>query len=117
MSDRTMELILGLDPAVQRQAYTLVVMARYAGIPLVIISGRRTPEENRRVGGSPNSYHLSGLAFDVAVQGYTRDQIPYEWWAGLGEWAERNLSLSWGGRFVHAGERDVNHFDARGLYV
>lgn len=31
---------------------------------LTVTSGPRTKEENDRVGGSPTSYHLRGLAFD-----------------------------------------------------
>lgn len=99
----------------------MVLTARQVGVPLVIISGRRTPAENRAAGGADNSYHLRGLAFDVGVYGYTRDQIPPAWWAMLGTWAEANLGLTWGGRFttkVSGGERvamppDVNHFDLR----
>lgn len=35
-------------------------------ISLTITSGYRTPEENRKAGGVPNSAHLKGLAIDVA---------------------------------------------------
>lgn len=31
-----------------------------------ITSGHRTPKKNRSVGGSKNSYHLSGKALDLA---------------------------------------------------
>lgn len=104
---------MSLDPAIFRQAYSLVVAARDAGIPLVIISGRRTTAANLEVGGAPRSLHLQGMAFDVGVWGFSRDQIPYWWWEQLGLWAEQNLGLTWGGRFLHAGRPDVNHFDAR----
>lgn len=37
------------------------------GFPIVITSGFRTPEENERVHGVPNSAHLSGKAADLQV--------------------------------------------------
>jgi hypothetical protein len=115
MNDRTVEIFHGLSPTIQMHAATMLTVARQAGVPLVLISGHRTPEENLRVGGASGSHHLTGMAFDVAVLGYTRDQVPMWWWAMLGAWAEENLGLTWGGRFVHNGARDVNHFDLRNL--
>lgn len=35
------------------------------GAPIIITSGFRSPEVNRRVGGSPNSAHMAGLAADI----------------------------------------------------
>jgi len=117
MIDPTREKLLSLEPRTAQLAFAMVVAARQAGIPLIVISGKRTAEENRAVGGAPSSWHLFGKAFDVAVVGYTRDEIPFWWWEMLGSWAEANLGLSWGGRFVSNGEVDVNHFDVRGMFV
>ena len=120
--DQTETLIRTLNPALQPYAIALVNAARAAGIPLVVISAQRSGLQNASVGGSSGSLHLDqshltgqpgALAFDVAVQGYTRDEVPYEFWQALGQWAERYLGLRWGGRFLHGGEPDVNHFDTR----
>lgn len=113
MIDRTDELLEGLEPWTQERAWWLIYIARRSGIPMHIISARRSYEANRDAGGTNKSLHLDGKAFDVAVVGYRRDDIPSEWWQQVGEWAERNLGLFWGGRFLHAGQPDVNHFDAR----
>jgi uncharacterized protein YcbK (DUF882 family) len=37
----------------------------FAGIPFIINSAYRSPEENKAVGGKPNSSHLKGLAVDI----------------------------------------------------
>ena len=111
MIDRTDELLGTLDPWIQLRAWNLIYAARSSGIPMHIISARRSYEANRDVGGATKSYHLAGDAFDVAVVGYQRDDIPFQWWQQVGEWAERNLELFWGGHF--RGAPDVNHFDAR----
>lgn len=112
-ADRTVELLADLNPTTRVQAIYLVNAARQVGVPLVIISGYRSPEHNRDVGGSERSYHLDGLAFDVGVLGYVRDQVPTWWWEQLGAFAEARLALFWGGRFLHGGVPDLNHFDSR----
>ena len=40
-----------------------------AGRPVIVTSGFRCPEHNRRVGGKPNSLHTRGLAADVRILG------------------------------------------------
>ena len=51
-------------------AYELVMMLERlrakVGKPLRINSGYRCPEHNKAVGGRPDSYHLLGVAADVA---------------------------------------------------
>lgn len=107
MSDATAVYLRSLDSGLRPYAEAMVMSARAVGVPLVIISGRRSVEANREVGGAPTSRHLQGLAFDVAVEGYSRDSIPWWWWQILGEWWE-GLGGRWGGRF---NPPDVNHFD------
>ena len=42
-----------------------------AGIPFSINSGYRTKRHNKRVGGTPNSSHLKGLACDISCTNST----------------------------------------------
>lgn len=51
------------------RGHVLHLMARCPGLRLT--SGRRRPDRNRAVGGSPRSYHLWGRAADFA--GSTED--------------------------------------------
>lgn len=112
MIDRSDELIADLQPETAIRAWWLIYSARRAGIPMFILSGRRSYTTNRDAGGASKSYHLSGRAFDVAVLGHQRDEIAPEWWQEVGEFAEVHLGLTWGGRFRSP---DVNHFDSRGV--
>jgi len=43
--------------------------------PINITSSYRTPECNKRVGGSTDSYHMKGMAADINSRGYTPSQI------------------------------------------
>jgi len=39
-------------------------------------SAFRSEQHNRNIGGSPNSYHLKGMAFDIPIKGrMTREEI------------------------------------------
>ena len=38
------------------------------GKPILVNSGYRSPEHNRKVGGAPRSYHVKGMAADIRPQ-------------------------------------------------
>lgn len=110
MTDDSLFYLQSLDPRLTPHVLELVNAVRRAGYPLVVISGRRSVGGNREVGGAENSLHLYGLAVDLQVLGYTRDQVPVWWWEVLGQWWEARGGR-WGGRFRVP---DVNHFDSGG---
>ncbi len=45
------------------------------GKPIIITSGYRTPEYNKKVGGVKNSYHLHGKAVDIKVNGISPREL------------------------------------------
>lgn len=47
----------------------------YFGEEVIINSGYRTAEWNRKQGGASKSYHLTGQAFDIAISGRTPQEI------------------------------------------
>lgn len=54
----------------------LQLLRERVGKPIIINSGYRTPEHNKRVGGSPTSYHMQGMAVDISIpSGWTVDRI------------------------------------------
>lgn len=54
------------------------------GRPLRIVSGYRSPEHNRRVGGAPNSQHLHGRAADIPLGYATVTQATAAGFTGIG---------------------------------
>lgn len=76
------------------------------GQPITIISGYRSPDYNRKVGGARNSYHTQGKAADIQVRNKTPREV-YETAGrlyancGLGLY-ERGLS-GW----VHIDSREI----------
>ena len=111
--DETLAHLESLDRSFLPFAWHFVAWVRRGGIPLVVISGRRSAARNLEVDGAARSLHLSGRAIDVSIlwPGYghiPRDWIPFDWWQQLaGPWEA--AGLRWGGRFTVP---DVNHFDS-----
>lgn len=56
----------GLDPELVSKLDTA---RKVAGVPFVITSGKRAPEENERAMGVEGSAHISGKAVDLRVPG------------------------------------------------
>ena len=46
------------------------VLRERSGGPVVINSGYRSQQLNRKIGGAPNSNHLTGCAVDIRVTGF-----------------------------------------------
>lgn len=54
----------------------LETLRQELGVPFVITSGYRCDDHNMRVGGAINSYHVQGLACDIACpRGYTVEEF------------------------------------------
>jgi len=51
------------------------IRALFGHHPIQVSSGYRSPKLNRRIGGSSRSAHMSGLAADFTIPGYTVDQV------------------------------------------
>ena len=46
----------------------LEALRERAGTPIIINSGYRSPQLNKKIGGQPNSNHLTGCAVDIRVK-------------------------------------------------
>lgn len=93
MYDPSPEVVNGLEPATRVRAIYLLNAFRAAGIPLMATSGRRTYGEQLKLvwegkSKTVSSKHLTGRAFDVDVAGWSRDALPYNFWAVLWQYAE-----------------------------
>lgn len=106
--DPTPAKLATLDPRLRGPVVALLNFVRSQGVPLIVISGRRSATRNREIGGARRSKHLMGRAVDVQVQGLLREQVPLQYWHWMGSVGEF-YGLRWGGRFRTP---DLNHFDA-----
>ena len=46
--------------------------------PVIVTSGYRTPEHNKKVGGAKYSYHMRGMAADIVVKDMTPKDVAKE---------------------------------------
>lgn len=53
----------------------LDILRNKLGKPVIITSGYRTPEWNKRCEGAKYSYHMRGMAADIRVDGITPKEI------------------------------------------
>ena len=63
---------IALDPDAMDK---LQALRTRIGKPFHIVSGYRSPEHNRNVGGAPRSKHMEGIAFDVSMSGHNREEF------------------------------------------
>lgn len=117
MEDPTPAQILTLDPQIRGRAITLINTLRNVGVPAIIgpMGARRTVAEQRAlyqsgtgVTSTLKSRHITGMAFDLDIWGMGRDTVPGWFWNLVGPWAERELHLTWGGRWKSP--YDPGHF-------
>ncbi|NBC96853.1 MAG: hypothetical protein GVY27_10915 [Deinococcus-Thermus bacterium] len=75
---------------------TILVLDRLraaVGAPIVILSGYRAPDYNRKVGGAATSQHLAFTALDVACSGVDPDVLHAKLRAWRGEAFESPIPL------------------------
>lgn len=53
----------------------LQIIRDHVKLPIVVNSGYRCPEHNKRVGGVANSQHIFGKAADIYVEGWSNEQL------------------------------------------
>lgn len=66
------------SPIVFVESYLVVlleILRRKIKKPVIITSGYRTPEHNKKIGGAKYSYHMRGCAADIIVKGMTPKEI------------------------------------------
>lgn len=70
----------------------LEVIRSHFDAPVTIISGYRSPEHNKSIGGASHSMHLVAKASDITVKGYT----PKEVQSGIKYLMDNNLIIKGG---------------------
>lgn len=95
-----------LVPNLIELAHNLQVLRDHLGEPVRILSGYRSPEHNRRIGGARNSRHLLAQAADISVRSKTPRQL-----AAIIERLIATKQMKQGGLGVYPG---FVHYDVRG---
>lgn len=134
VEEASRQAIQSLDASIQDLAQALIERAAQEGIPLVLVSGHRSDEEQDALyaqgrssapgekpkavvtgarGGS--SWHNYGFAFDVAIVKGNQPTWPpnLELWGRVGAIGEE-LGLGWGAKVVKPPNTDLGHFQWTG---
>jgi hypothetical protein len=65
------------------------------GKPIIVLSAYRSPDHNRRIKGEPNSQHLKGRAFDIAMANHQPQAFEIAarvaGFSGFGSYPDRNF--------------------------
>lgn len=119
LSARSLAVVASLQPSLQPLAVRFAERAEEMGIPVELVQGARTPEEQDLLktsgrgvtkAGALESFHNYALAFDAVPKAYL--SLP-DWnptgdaWATLGQ-IGKGLGLNWGGDWSTP---DLPHFD------
>lgn len=88
-------------------AFNLQVLREHLNRPIVVLSGYRTAEYNKKVGGAPHSQHLVARAADIIVSGIS----PYSL-AQIIEELIREEFMKQGGIGLYD---TFTHYDVRGF--
>jgi len=70
-------------------ANRLQLLRDLLGKPIRVTSGYRSIQHNARIGGSPNSFHILGMAADIVVDGMSPKEVQEylkHWSGGLGSY-------------------------------
>lgn len=105
-----------LDAAFLPLAQELILQCLAADIPVIVITTRRTVDEQadavvRGVSWVKHSKHQDGLAIDLAPKPLLAEKnwAPHHpWWKQMGEIGE-SIGLIWGGRWLKT--PDPGHFE------
>ena len=91
-------------------AENLQVLRDHLGKPIRLISGYRSPEYNKKIGGAKKSQHMQAKAGDLVVKGMTPDEVK----AAIVELIKEGKMKKGGvGLYTHFTHYDVRGFNAR----
>lgn len=95
---------------VRELAENLQVLRDKIGKPITVISGYRSPEYNKKIGGARRSQHMFARAGDLIVKGMTPDEVKAEIVQLIKEGKMKKGGV---GLYTHFTHYDVRGFNRR----